>query len=63
MAPNKSLAQVIAEQRGTRAISAPYIDPARSEPNLDDKDRIDRSLPKPVGRTVRHRSDAGLGRR
>ena len=43
MAPNKSPAQVMAEQRARRAISERYVDPARPEANSDNQDRIDRS--------------------
>src|SRR5688572_4547903 len=60
MAPNKSPAQVMAEQRARRAISERYVGPTRPEANSDDQDRIDRSPPKPVGRTVRHRGGDGL---
>jgi hypothetical protein len=55
MAPNKSPAQVMAEQRARRAISERNVDPARPERNSAEQDRIDRSPPKPVGPTLRPR--------
>jgi hypothetical protein len=47
MAPNKSPAQVMAEQRARRAISERYIDSVRSEQHSDNQDRKDRSPPSP----------------
>ena len=59
MAPNKSPAQVMAEQRARRAISERYVNPTRAEQNSDYQDRIDRSPPTPE-RTLPQRGDAGL---
>jgi hypothetical protein len=61
MAPNKSPAQVMAEQRARRAISERYVNPARPEQNSDNQDRIDRSPPRPVEGTFLHRGDDSLG--
>ena len=60
MAPNKSPAQVMAEQRARRSISERYVNPARPEQNSDYQDRIDRSPPRPVEGTFLHRGDDGL---
>jgi hypothetical protein len=60
MAPTKSPAQVMAEQRARRSISERYINPARPEPNSDYQDRIDRSPPRPVEGTFLHRGDDRL---
>jgi hypothetical protein len=60
MAPNKSPAQVMAEQRARRSISERYVNPARLEQNSDYQDRIDRSPPRPVEETFLHRGDDGL---
>ena len=48
MAPNKSPAQVMAEQRARRSISERYVDSARPEQNSDYQDRIDRNPPRPI---------------
>jgi hypothetical protein len=60
MAPNKSPAQVMAEQRARRSISERYVNPARLEQNSDYQDRIDRSPPRPVEGTFLHRGADGL---
>ena len=60
MAPNKSPAQVMAEQRARRAISERYVNSGRAEQNSDYQDRIDRSPPRPIEGTFLHRGDAGL---
>ena len=60
MAPNKSPAQVMAEQRARRAISERYVNSGRAEQNSDYQDRIDRSPPRPIDGTFLHRGVTGL---
>jgi hypothetical protein len=60
MAPNKSPAQVMAEQRARRSISERYLDSARPEQNSDYQDRIDRNPPKPSERSLLYPGDKDL---
>jgi hypothetical protein len=60
MAPNKSPAQVMAEQRARRSISARYLDQALTEQDSDHQDRIDRSPPRPIEETFFHPGDKRL---
>jgi hypothetical protein len=60
VAPNKSPAQVMAEQRARRAISERYVNPASPEQNADPQDHIDRSPPRPVDGMFLHRGGASL---
>ena len=60
MAPNKSPAQVMAEQRARRSISERYVDPASPEQNSDYQDHVDRQPPRPVDGTFLHRGEDGL---
>jgi hypothetical protein len=60
MAPNKSPAQVVADQRARRAINERDVNRARPAQNSDNQDRIDRSPPRPVEGTFLHRGDDSL---
>jgi hypothetical protein len=59
MAPNKSPAQVLAEQRARRSIER-YANPAGRDQNSNYQDRIDRSPPRPNKGTFLRRGGAGL---
>jgi hypothetical protein len=60
VAPSKSPAQVMAEQRARRSISERYLNPTSPEQNPDYQDRVDRSPPASIEGTFLHRGNDGL---